>query len=76
MTRLPVVDTPVEECSRRDPKGLYQKAYAGQIQNFTGVNAPYEEPLDPEIRLTTLENPPETLSGQVVDELRRRGIIA
>ena len=70
------VDTPVEECSRRDPKGLYQKAYAGQIQNFTGVNAPYEEPLDPGIRLTTLENPPETLSGQVVDELRRRGIIA
>ncbi len=70
------VDTPVEECSRRDPKGLYQKAYAGQIQNFTGVNAPYEEPLDPEIRLTTLENPPEALSVQVVDELRRRGIVA
>ena len=70
------VDTPVEECSRRDPKGLYQKAYAGQIQNFTGVNAPYEEPLDPEIRLPTLEASPEALSGQVIDELRRRGIIA
>src|SRR5262249_32250769 len=49
------VDTPVEECSRRDPKGLYQKAYAGQIRNFTGVDAPYEEPLNPEIRLRTLE---------------------
>jgi bifunctional enzyme CysN/CysC len=70
------VDTPVEECSRRDPKGLYQKAYAGQITNFTGVTAPYEEPLDPEIRLRTLEGSAEMLAGQVVDELRARGIIA
>ena len=70
------VDTPVEECSRRDPKGLYQKAYAGQIQNFTGVNAPYEEPLDPEIRLPTLEAPPEELAGRVIEELRRRGVVA
>ena len=69
------VDTPVEECSRRDPKGLYQKAYAGQIRNFTGVDAPYEEPLDPEIRLPTLEAPPEELAGQVIEELRHRGII-
>jgi bifunctional enzyme CysN/CysC len=70
------VDTPVEECSRRDPKGLYQKAYAGQIRNFTGVDAPYEEPLDPEIRLRTLEAPPEDLAAQVIEELRDRGIIA
>ena len=70
------VDTPVEECSRRDPKGLYQKAYAGQIRNFTGVDAPYEEPLDPEIRLRTLEATPEDLAGEVIDQLRHRGIIA
>ena len=70
------VDTPVEECSRRDPKGLYQKAYAGQIRNFTGVDAPYEPPLDPEIRLRTMEAPPEALAGKVIGELRRRGIIA
>jgi bifunctional enzyme CysN/CysC len=70
------VDTPVEECSRRDPKGLYQKAYSGQIRNFTGVDAPYEEPLDPEIRLRTLEAVPEDLAGQVTEELRHRGIIA
>jgi bifunctional enzyme CysN/CysC len=70
------VDTPVEECSRRDPKGLYQKAYSGQIRNFTGVDAPYEEPLDPEIRLRTLEASPEDLAGQVTEELRHRGIIA
>ena len=69
------VDTPVEECRRRDPKGLYARADAGQIRNFTGVDAPYEEPLDPEIRLPTLEAPPEVLAERVVDELMRRGII-
>ncbi|HSU05792.1 MAG TPA: adenylyl-sulfate kinase [Acetobacteraceae bacterium] len=70
------VDTPVDECRRRDPKGLYQKADAGQIRNFTGVDAPYEQPLNPEIRLQTLEAPPEALAEMVVVELRRRGIVA
>ena len=70
------VDTPVDECRRRDPKGLYQKADAGQIRNFTGVDAPYEPPLDPEIRLVTLDAPPEALAEQVVEELRRGGLIA
>jgi bifunctional enzyme CysN/CysC len=69
------VDTPVDECRRRDPKGLYARADAGQIRNFTGVDAPYEAPLDPEIRLPTLNAPPEALAEQVVVELRRRGII-
>jgi bifunctional enzyme CysN/CysC len=70
------VDTPVEECSRRDPKGLYQKAYAGEIRNFTGVDAPYEAPEDPEIHLRTMETGPEALAGEVIEELRRRGVIA
>ena len=70
------VDTPVEECRRRDPKGLYLKADAGQIRNFTGVDAPYEEPLDPEIRLRTLEGTPDVLADEVVASLRTRGIIA
>jgi bifunctional enzyme CysN/CysC len=70
------VDTPVEECRRRDPKGLYQKADAGQIRNFTGVDAPYEEPLDPEIRLRTLEGSPDMLADEVVASLRTRGIVA
>jgi bifunctional enzyme CysN/CysC len=70
------VDTPIEECRRRDPKGLYLKADRGQIQNFTGVDAPYEEPLDPEIRLRTLERKPDELADQVVTALRTRGIIA
>ena len=69
------VDTPVDECRRRDPKGLYQKADAGQILNFTGVDAPYEAPLDPEIRLYTLEGSPEVLATRVINELRQRGII-
>ncbi|HEY6432531.1 MAG TPA: adenylyl-sulfate kinase [Acetobacteraceae bacterium] len=70
------VDTPVAECRRRDPEGLYQKADSGQIRNFTGVDAPYEEPLNPEIRLQTLEAPPEALAELVVSELRKRGVIA
>ncbi len=69
------VDTPVDECRRRDPKGLYQKADAGQIRNFTGVDAPYEAPLTPEIRLPTLEGSPEILAAKVIDALRSRGII-
>jgi bifunctional enzyme CysN/CysC len=69
------VDTPIEECRRRDPKGLYQKADSGQIRNFTGVDAPYEQPLDPEIRLRTLERNPDELADEVVAALRTRGII-
>jgi bifunctional enzyme CysN/CysC len=70
------VDTPVDECRRRDPKGLYKRADAGQIRNFTGVDAPYEEPLAPEIRLPTVEASAEALAERVVEELRARGIIA
>jgi bifunctional enzyme CysN/CysC len=69
------VDTPVEECARRDPKGLYAKAMAGEIRNFTGVDAPYEAPQTPEIHLPTVGSAPEELADQVVAELRRRGVI-
>jgi len=69
------VDTPIEECRRRDPKGLYEKADSGQIRNFTGVDAPYEAPLDPEIRLLTLERNPDQLADEVVSALRTRGNI-
>ena len=48
------VNTPVEECINRDPKGLYKKAIAGEIKGFTGINSPYEEPLNPEINLENL----------------------
>ena len=70
------VDTPVDECRRRDPKGLYQRADAGQIRNFTGIDAPYEPPEDPEIHLPTLEAPAEALAERIFSDLRRRGIVA
>ncbi len=69
------VDTPVDECRRRDPKGLYAKADAGQLRNFTGVDAPYEPPTTPELHLPTLEQPAESLAEQVVGDLQRRGIV-
>ncbi len=47
------VNTPIEECERRDVKGLYEKARAGEIKNFTGVNAPYEAPMAPDIEIDT-----------------------
>src|SRR5262249_56609712 len=52
------VDTPIEECMRRDPKGLYARASAGKIKNFTGIDAPYEPPARPELRLTTIRRRP------------------
>jgi len=70
------VDTPIGECRRRDPKGLYEKADSGLIRNFTGVDAPYEAPEEPEIRLRTLENSAEDLADEVVSALRARGNIA
>src|ERR671929_206844 len=51
------VDTPVEECARRDPKGLYARARAGELQGMTGVDAPYEAPEAPELVVRTLEEP-------------------
>jgi bifunctional enzyme CysN/CysC len=69
------VDTPIEECMRRDPKGLYSKAKSGKIKNFTGVDAPYEAPTSPEIRLGTMGRSPQQLADTVVNALIERGII-
>ena len=69
------VDTPIDECRRRDPKGLYQRAFAGELRHFTGVDAPYEAPEAPELHLRTLETTPEALAEQVAAELRRRDTI-
>ena len=69
------VDTPLEECIRRDPKGLYAKAKTGRLENFTGLDSPYEAPEAPEIRLTTIGTTPESIVEHVVEELRRRAII-
>jgi len=69
------VDTPIEQCELRDPKGLYARARAGQIPNFTGVSAPYEPPHAPEIHLRTMTAPAETLAETVVAELLARGYL-
>jgi bifunctional enzyme CysN/CysC len=68
------IDTPIEECRRRDPKGLYRKADAGLIQNFTGVDAPYEVPTAPEIHIRTTEGTPAELTDQILQQLRHRGM--
>lgn len=63
------VDTTLEECERRDPKGLYRKARAGEIINFTGIDSPYEAPEQAELHLRTAGLRPEQLAEQVVEQL-------
>jgi bifunctional enzyme CysN/CysC len=70
------VDTPIDECVRRDPKGLYSKAKLGKIKNFTGVDAPYEAPSAPEVHVKTLGQQPKQSADMVIDYLITRGIIA
>ena len=69
------VDAPIEACIARDPKGLYKRALAGQIRNFTGVDQAYERPDDAEVVLASAEASPEALALQVIDALADRGII-
>jgi bifunctional enzyme CysN/CysC len=69
------VDTPIDECMRRDPKGLYAKAVAGGIPNFTGIDSPYEAPNHPELRLETTDQTAEALADKLIETLRDRGII-
>jgi len=69
------MDTPLEVCIERDPKGLYKKALAGEIKQFTGVDDPYEPPATPEIRLQTARMTPEQCVAQVVAYLEKRGLI-
>ena len=59
------VDTPIEECARRDPKGLYRKAMRGELANFTGISSPYEAPENPEVRLETLGTDPDELAMRI-----------
>ena len=66
------VDTPLAECEERDPKGLYRKARAGEIRNFTGIDAPYEQPESPEVHLRTAGLRAEQLAEQVTAQLLER----
>jgi bifunctional enzyme CysN/CysC len=69
------VDTPIEECIRRDPKGLYARAKAGAIKNLTGLDAPYEAPQFPEVHLHTVDEHPEGLAEKIVSFLAERGLL-
>ena len=69
------VDTPIEVCEARDPKGLYRKARAGEIAEFSGISAPYEAPEAPELRLATAEVDLDGCVSVVIGYLEREGII-
>ena len=69
------VDTPIETCEQRDPKGLYKKARAGQIPEFTGISSPYEPPEQPDVRLRTAEMSVAGCAETLIHHLRERGIV-
>ena len=69
------IDTPIEICEQRDPKGLYKKARAGEIKNFTGIDSAYEQPLNPEIHIQAGEKSVEECASQVVQFLQANGYI-
>ena len=67
------VNTPIEECEARDPKGLYAKARAGEITGFTGIDDPYEAPVAPDLELTPADGDPAAQAQLVLDLLHRAG---
>ena len=69
------VDASVEECEKRDVKGMYKKARAGEIKEFTGISDPYEAPLNPELVLNTPEETPEESANRVISYLETKGLI-
>lgn len=69
------VATPLYECARRDPKGLYARAKRGQLRGLTGVDDPYEEPMTPDLRLDTTGISVSSATTQVLDLLKRRGLL-
>lgn len=69
------VDAPLAICEQRDPKGLYKKARAGELKNFTGIDDPYEPPEQPDLVLDSAKSSPDILADQVLGLLRQRSII-
>ncbi len=69
------VDTPLEVCEQRDPKGLYKKARAGEIKGFTGIDDPYEAPENPELVLKTEGKSVDACVQEVIDLLQQRGLV-
>ena len=69
------VDAPLAVAEARDPKGLYAKARAGELQNFTGIDSPYEPPEHPEVHVETAERTPQESAEQVIETLRAAGLL-
>tara|TARA_R110002020_G_scaffold224599_1_gene434134 strand:- start:5179 stop:7086 length:1908 start_codon:yes stop_codon:yes gene_type:complete len=70
------VDTPLDVAESRDVKGLYKKARAGEIKNFTGIDSPYEPPLTPELRINTVGQSPEDAAETILDYLKEKGFLS
>jgi adenylylsulfate kinase len=70
------VATPIDTCETRDPKGLYKKARAGELKNFTGIDDPYEAPTKPEITLDATNTSPQEATVQLLNYLRERGLLS
>lgn len=69
------VDTPLEVCEQRDVKGLYARARAGELKNFTGIDDPYEEPIEPEIHIKTVGKTPTENAREIIDYLLKTGFL-
>jgi adenylylsulfate kinase len=69
------VNTPIETCEQRDPKGLYKKARAGQLKNFTGIDDPYEAPLQPEMTIDATNVSPQEATVLLLNFLEQKGIV-
>ena len=69
------VDTPLEVCIQRDVKGMYKKALAGEMKHFTGIDDPYESPLNPEIAIRTINETPAESATRILEYLERRGFV-
>jgi adenylylsulfate kinase-like enzyme len=69
------IDTPLSICEQRDPKGLYQRARRGEIGDFTGIHSYYEEPLNPDIRVSWQCGYPEAACFEIVELLKQRTIL-
>ncbi len=70
------VNTPIEVCEQRDPKGLYKKARAGQLKNFTGIDDPYEAPLKPELTVDATSRSPQEIAVSLLEYLEKQGILS
>ena len=77
--RLPFIEvhvnTPIETCEQRDPKGLYKKARAGQLKNFTGIDDPYEPPAHAELTLDATSTSPQQAAAHLIEYLTQQGIL-